>query len=642
MKPSLKEKIQVTLLKVLGKSLASCPATIPQWISIVLGDMIYFAPARLRRIILSNLHHAFPDKTLTWHKKIARESCRRTIELGLFVLASPFMSKKRIQCSFVLDNFYCSALEKKESYVILVPHFSGMEAITLTGLLLEGNIPKTGVIYRPFDNKAIEKYVKETRERGGVHLLSRKQGFTRAMEMLRNKNNIAILFDQNAGKQGSLTLFLDRIASTTELPGLLVQRFKCHCGILYTERTGFWKARIRMEHLSLEPSAHAVTLAANQWLENQLKENENICADWLWLHRRWKIQQEPNRYLHLHSDKNLLGEALHYQNKPTLPKKTRIWIRLPNSLADVCKALPLLRAIRVGRPDAELTLLVQASQAPLLETLKVADKLLSLPKKQTLAYFLPFFKWRQEFPDHLILLTNSLRINLEALILNPEASYGMGPSRGSCSFIKHKWHAPDSLALKQIHQTALWESWFQSMGLQTTLDYSPFELNTQDSPNQKQICLITGSENNPKECWSPHHWRESIGHLLTAYPEHSILLCNTAQDPAAMRAIATGFPSSRVINLSGKTNLLDFAKILKNSALVISNDTSGLHLANALGVPTIGLYGLVNPKCTGPIFDAPKIILQAPAGASIQRSLINRILPETVLQATHTLLNETI
>jgi lauroyl/myristoyl acyltransferase len=62
-----------------------------------LGDLIFFAFPRRRRLILSNLHHAFPEKSPAWHRSIGRQSCRRMIETGLLSLATPFLSETRLR-----------------------------------------------------------------------------------------------------------------------------------------------------------------------------------------------------------------------------------------------------------------------------------------------------------------------------------------------------------------------------------------------------------------------------------------------------------------------------------------------------------------------------------------------------------------
>lgn len=57
----------------------------------------------------------------------------------------------------------------------------------------------------------------------------------------------------------------------------------------------------------------------------------------------------------------------------------------------------------------------------------------------------------------------------------------------------------------------------------------------------------------------------------------------------------------RVINLVGKTNYDEVANIIKNSTLYVGNDSSLLHLASAVGVPTLGLFGPTSPSAANPI-----------------------------------------
>ena len=52
-------------------------------------------------------------------------------------------------------------------------------------------------------------------------------------------------------------------------------------------------------------------------------------------------------------------------------------------------------------------------------------------------------------------------------------------------------------------------------------------------------------------------------------------------------------------------SLPGFAAALGRCRVLVTNDTGGMHLANALGVAVIGLFGPTNPLRTGPVFNAP-------------------------------------
>jgi heptosyltransferase II len=91
------------------------------------------------------------------------------------------------------------------------------------------------------------------------------------------------------------------------------------------------------------------------------------------------------------------------------------------------------------------------------------------------------------------------------------------------------------------------------------------------------------------------------------------VLFGTEGDKPITSAIAAGLDPSRVTDLAGKTDLAGFAAALGACRLLVSNDTGGMHLANALGVPVIGLFGPTNPIRTGPVIASRFRILQ-PAG----------------------------
>ena len=67
------------------------------------------------------------------------------------------------------------------------------------------------------------------------------------------------------------------------------------------------------------------------------------------------------------------------------------YIRMPNWLGDVVMAIPIIRAMRIGRPDAKFTLVSKKEFLPLLESMNPADSFLALPPKNLL-YFYNFKK----------------------------------------------------------------------------------------------------------------------------------------------------------------------------------------------------------------------------------------------------------
>jgi ADP-heptose:LPS heptosyltransferase len=76
------------------------------------------------------------------------------------------------------------------------------------------------------------------------------------------------------------------------------------------------------------------------------------------------------------------------------------------------------------------------------------------------------------------------------------------------------------------------------------------------------------------------------------------------------------FPEGQFLNLTGNTSLASLAALVRRADWVICNDSGPLHLAAALGVKTLGLFGPTDPRLYGPYpLNGPtNHVVQAPVG----------------------------
>src|SRR5208282_2424151 len=95
--------------------------------------------------------------------------------------------------------------------VLATLHLALWESQTWLKVLCPVELPEFGIIFRPLGNPSLDDFVRRTRERHGMRLLSRRAGFAQALSILRGKGCVGVLFDQNAGDQGALTLLLGRV-----------------------------------------------------------------------------------------------------------------------------------------------------------------------------------------------------------------------------------------------------------------------------------------------------------------------------------------------------------------------------------------------------------------------------------------------
>jgi ADP-heptose:LPS heptosyltransferase/lauroyl/myristoyl acyltransferase len=576
-------------------------------------------PSR-RRLVLSNLHYAFPNRSAPWRRKVCRENFFRLIELGLLSIAGNFLSKKRIKSDFKLSEEYKRVanqiLTGGHGAIILVPHFTLMETMTLLPKIVDGvDWPEVGVIYRPFDNPSLEKFMRHTREGGGMKLISRKKGIFEAMQILKNKGIVSLLFDQNAGDSGYRMMFFNRIIASTDLPALLYQKFKVPVYFLYPMRVGFWKAKIKIKKLNFdENDPKTILFAANKHLEELLTGNENICSDWLWAHDRWKVATYGPKNLVKRRRCEWLPQSQKYLKiNPEEVINFRITVRMPNWLGDIAMAVAVLRTLKNYYPDTELILICQEQFVDFLVKLKIADKVIQLPPKD-LKYFLNILKIRDvyPYPDVHISLVNSLRGDIEAVLMGAPKRIGADTKNRFYRriFINNLYE--NSADAEFLHQTKLWENALNEAGIECESKLSPFKLCTNMevvSKSRYLIGMVCGSVNTPRKRWPVKFWRILIEMVCGAYEDVHINLYGTKADAMFVDEVSLFLDRENISNLAGKTTLLELASYMQRDDLVVAIDTGGMHLANMFGCPLVCIYGVTNPLVTGPIYESNKIIV---------------------------------
>jgi heptosyltransferase II len=118
-------------------------------------------------------------------------------------------------------------------------------------------------------------------------------------------------------------------------------------------------------------------------------------------------------------------------------------------------------------------------------------------------------------------------------------------------------------------------------------------------PDTALIAFNCNSE-APSRRMSREKWAAIAGRML-ADLDCRIVLIGSSKEAAGCAALAAmiGNPH-RVIDMSGKTDLPQLARLLKSCVLLISTDSGPAHLANAVGTPVVVLFGAGDDRKTAP------------------------------------------
>ncbi len=455
----------VLFCRFFGWVFARLPESCAKVTCVLLGDLIYFLPGRRsrRRAGLVNLSYAFPGQSEAWRRKICRESCRRLVELTLYVLVTPHLPAERIRRVIGISPEAAEEIKRhlanKQGGVAIIPHITLFEAMNCLPAL----VPETkgfGAVYRPFKNQHFNDWVKSTRARWGVRLLSRKEGFIEAMSLVRGGGWIGILFDQNAGNSGSLITLFGRTASATDLPGLICKRFQAPGLMVWPERTGFWRSVIR--HEALTPSDQAVdyTIASNRWLERYLSSSDGRASDWMWTHRRWGHGKNLEDRFNLKVKKDLRPA---FSPDGTIRRGTRYWFWLPADPSEAAELKPLLAHLRTVRPDCAFTLLGSAAVLETFRASGLAEEFLPLPQGWPKEFFASLALL---YPDTVFVLDPSPAAARLAGLTEADFILGFAlPGGKKPKGLTHA-HPRETTPSTPVARLKLWRGYFEQWGLE--------------------------------------------------------------------------------------------------------------------------------------------------------------------------------
>ncbi|MBI4519443.1 MAG: hypothetical protein HY701_01285, partial [Gemmatimonadetes bacterium] len=116
---------------------------------------------------------------------------------------------------------------------------------------------------------------------------------------------------------------------------------------------------------------------------------------------------------------------------------------------------------------------------------------------------------------------------------------------------------------------------------------------------RRPVVSVVVSSANPQKDWVPSRYAAVVDALASDFRATVLLVGGpAAREQAAAAAVVAAARSAPRWELADSVRRVTW--LIQGSDLVISPDTGPLHIAHALGVPVIGLYGHTNPHRTGP------------------------------------------
>jgi len=315
-------------------------------------------------------------------------------------------------------------------------------------------------------------------------------------------------------------------------------------------------------------------------------------------------------------------------------------VRSPNWLGDAVMALPAVRNLKDMLEDDPLTIAAPEKLAPLWQKCPFVDEVIALAQPKNLQATAR--QLREGKFGAAVLLPNSLRSASEAYLAGiPQR---LGYARGGRGLIlTHSIPAPARNPAR-LHQRFYYLDLVTALGgpSDPSLPKLRKEPTTVTGSRGLVLAICPGAEYGPAKRWPIQNFVAVARHFIATRKAKVVLLGAPVDAPFADE-FARQLPG--VDNRVGKTSLAEFMAALVSARLVVCNDSGAMHLASALGVPTMAVFGSTEPQLTGPMGPRSRVLRHhVPCSPCFLRecpldfACMKGITPEAAILAAETML----
>lgn len=293
------------------------------------------------------------------------------------------------------------------------------------------------------------------------------------------------------------------------------------------------------------------------------------------------------------------------------PKK--IVVRMPNWLGDLVMGTPVLKDLRTRFPDANITAMCQGGAGTLLEHDPHINEIFNFRRPSgwihhTHPYAIIESLKQREF-DLGVLLTNSFSSAWWFYL--GDVKNRIGYRTNMRGFLLNK-ALPFPETLQTQHLVLTYKMLLAPLGI--PLSDTPPKLYVSKDEQAKAKDLLKrfhvdvekdiliginpGAAYGSAKCWLPERFEELTLKLLEN-PKIRIVYFGDPAGQPLVDQICLNKPD-RVINLAGKTNLRELVALIQCCSIFLTNDSGPMHIADALGIPLVALFGSTSDVKTGP------------------------------------------
>ena len=282
-------------------------------------------------------------------------------------------------------------------------------------------------------------------------------------------------------------------------------------------------------------------------------------------------------------------------------------------MGDILHTFPAVYALQQAFSQMHLSWVANSTLAEIVEMLPGIERVIPFPRHE-----IGFFKGRaalrrfrldlQARPYDLVLdFQGLLRSALISKFSLAKTRVGFAAAReGAAFFYHHKIKVPADIRHAVEKNMFLVRSYFQ-------LDEAEFkqpELRVKNAwleeaqrllqTEQEPVLAVAYSSRWPSKNWPSDFFAAVLREVLAVLPQCKCWLLGDNSERAAGEELRRRIDLPQVVNLAGSSSLGGLVGLLKKSHVLLTNDSGPMHIAAALQVPCVALFGATDPVLTGP------------------------------------------
>lgn len=290
-----------------------------------------------------------------------------------------------------------------------------------------------------------------------------------------------------------------------------------------------------------------------------------------------------------------------------------IIVKMPNWLGDLVMATPVLADLRARYPDARITAMSQSNVGSVLQHDPNINELFNYKRPSGWIPHQPHMEiidtLRRGQYDLGVLLTNSF--SSAYWFWRGNVKNRIGYSGNLRSLLLNK-DVPFPANKETQHLVITYKMLLETLGIPLS-NSAPHLYITDEEMNKAQellkkfgvvkgknvlVGINPGAAFGSAKCWLPDRFQSVTRHLLENPNVYVVYFGDPAGTPL-VNDICKDMPE-RVINLAGKTTLRELVALIKCCSIFLTNDSGPMHIAAALNIPLLALFGSTSDVKTGP------------------------------------------